>query len=1275
MGRRILAFFLGMIFGIVVLLGGVAGVLYYAATSVTPGDVYPDSGKFLGDFANMSLMDIYAEISKLYKEKIGKVGENGLYYTLGEFLEAYNIDTVKAFGAELHEDILEIPVIELFGGDMNAALGQIRVSAMFRIANLVGVSSGEEGEEQTVMFTEDAIAKVRDYSLADLFNTEKGVPYVFEDLLLSDVFYGFFPADPDDGNAIMWAFGQTSIGKLANGFGGKLLLQFRPNGVFEAMGSLPMRELFGESSPIMSVIFGNSTFGDLIDEDGNLNPDGLLDGVYLGSLVGLQRNEITDVEGYETLYPNGNVLYKEVDGKYVYVIEKDGVAYEAKLQCTVEHEHNSNCYAFVWYKADATEFDENDLATGIYNAIADVTVADLMSGDSNALIDRFMDIQLKELLDGQEVSSVIASLGDMTLRELLNEGVDNVYLGTILSNERRQLDEEELAEYTTVVISDGDAPVVVMNADGDIAVVDNGVWYEGKITCGQEEHAHDDVCHPLNPDDNVCGLEEHEHDVNCYKFVWYTDDSFTAERIGAQGYLCNFKLGEINSINSLVQSMTLTDVFGDSVPSLLLGIKDTPIKHLATAINNIYLGEFLEYSRKSVEDVDSSMLTIVYAPNSEGKPDTTQFAYYLYTVGGIALSTNGRDFYKGTLLCSDDTHEHTSKCYAFLWYDSEDKLVEGLMSKLADETVSNLVNLMETIQSLTLKDVLGDDVPDMLKSIENTPIGEISTAIENMYLGDFLGYTRNAVDDSDYVSVGSLANVKQQDENYIMQDGDSWYEAQLNCGEDHSHSEDCFDFVWYDCNNTAANHRHGEDCSIVEGMMGKLANEKVSELGNLSDKIMDFTLRDVMGDKVPDSLKAIQDTKIGELNTAIEEMYLGSFLGYERNPLDDSDYVNVGSLANVKQQGNKYVIKDGKIWYEAKMICNDKSVDHLHERSCFDFVWYTCGDLEHQHDDDCIADGVLGRMTSMKIKDLSADSLKDTVYNTTLGEVIDLSAANGLIRELSDTKIGELSGELNALYVGVAMGFHRNQVEYELKSSDKVITDTNVTHEVKNSIVISNANDNVNYYFLDTQHDRYYEAQLTCVESAHAGDESLHTFTCFGFVWYNCYGAYDESGNYVEHDHSQNDIVKGLNGKISNLRIDELSGAGMTNIATSLTIGDLIDSGMMNLGDTEEERRENEYKFALISCNNANHSFNETIGEGYLQTNNTYTCTIQDFFVYQYAKKSVEQNFTITAEEYWKLAHSDMVRDGELTEEGVAHKEEWKGQSLTDFINTLLGAL
>lgn len=59
-----------------------------------------------------------------------------------------------------------------------------------------------------------------------------------------------------------------------------------------------------------------------------------------------------------------------------------------------------------------------------------------------------------------------------------------------------------------------------------------------ELTCGQEEHTHDDTC-PVDPDtgDFLCGYEEHEHSDDCY-----TTETETEEKL-----VCGYEEGEVLS--------------------------------------------------------------------------------------------------------------------------------------------------------------------------------------------------------------------------------------------------------------------------------------------------------------------------------------------------------------------------------------------------------------------------------------------------------------------------------------------------------------------------------------------------------------------------------------------------------------------------------------------------------------------------------------------------------------------------------------------------------
>lgn len=84
-----------------------------------------------------------------------------------------------------------------------------------------------------------------------------------------------------------------------------------------------------------------------------------------------------------------------------------------------------------------------------------------------------------------------------------------------------------------------------------------------ELTCGQEEHTHDDTC-PVDPDtgDFLCGFEEHTH----------TDDCFTTETETEEKLICGYEEGQVLSdgtaaedgIAALEDTNTATSVAEDS---------------------------------------------------------------------------------------------------------------------------------------------------------------------------------------------------------------------------------------------------------------------------------------------------------------------------------------------------------------------------------------------------------------------------------------------------------------------------------------------------------------------------------------------------------------------------------------------------------------------------------------------------------------------------------------------------------------------------------------
>ncbi len=1393
MGRRILAFFLGTIFGVIFFFGAIAGALIGLAVIPKTGQFIPGGGEFLGDLANMSVYEIAESVSKLYKDKVGVQDENGNYFTLGQFCEYYNIDPSQLFGGkQVRSEILEIPIFDLFAED--GGTNKLKVSVIPALVNMFVDNGTDEEGNPIPFFSEELMNKLSAHTIAELMG-ENGIATVFEEVRIAEVAMGMLPLEQTEDNALMWAVGQAKLGALiGGGLNGNILREFKEGGAFDELGKMPIVAMLGDSSQYLNAFIGNNAIADMIDDEGNLNPDDIINGVYLGDIVSLHRKEINDLADYDnTEYQNDNLtLYRNDDGDYA-LVNTDGVAFEARFNCNIEehthtaecgdpdnytcgkteHTHDIDCYGFAWYDAednaasgiygaiadvtvgmltsgdqdalmskftnipirdllgdsveisgllenfvdytigdlmggevfdglylgqllalsrtevtnpeDYTPIPETNVrkasdeyikldgdvwykakltctideqehvhnddcfgyewktelgedASGIYAALADITVGMLMGGDSDVLMDKLTNIPLRELLAGQEMSGVFESIADMTIGELINGGIDNMYIGQLMGFSLEEIakpDGDVVPLYKTEPHDDGDkvAKYVILSGEGEVLglSMDGKTWYKGKVTC-TKQHAHTEDCG--DAPDYTCGKEEHEHNVaGCYGFVWENGDDEVKDLTEV---LANKQINDLTDINGVINDLTLSQVMGgeENIPSQLRALKDTTVGNLASAVEQLRVGDMLGYTQTDDgwNDAAGEPVTGVMAKLADntvadlGTLDVMDFT--LGEVMGDAIPSQLKglenaklnemeqainDLYLGVML-GYTQGDGTDGDY--VWTKEDGSVVDGMMAKLANKKVSELGDLNETIQTFTLSDVLGDSVPSMLASIKDTQIKDLDSAIDNMYLGDLLQYTK----------------------------GDG----------------------------VEGNFEWSKDGTEVVGMMAKLANKKVSELGDLDKTIQTFTMRDVLGENIPSPLASLADTPLGELSGAIDQMYLGNLLQFKRRPVFEADYTTdvVSDLIKSKNTDGsvEYALNDGGVWYEALLTCTktehkhdpaichgstDEEADcgklaHTHGAECFIVLWYQeCTDA-HSHDGEWSEEGksyvpannLLGRMAHLKISELDSKGITSVVYDTELGEVLELdNNSNPLLRELGAIKIGELNGELDGIEVGVAMGFQRKEVDRQAKEQEQSaqwehkFTDMDTKHHRDEVFKDKDGN----WYIYDIKHGIYFEAQLICDKPNEHSGEEMHTFECFGYVWYDCkdYGTTD-LGEHVhgvpgEHPCTR---VKGLNEKMSNLRIDELNADKMTTLATNLTMGDLIDSEMIKLEEKD---------ICLLSI---------------LFDKSEDGCTPVNYMI-------KGNNDPVT---YWKSKHDSQSPSEE-------HGLEWKQMKLGDFISTLIDTL
>lgn len=718
---RVLAFFLGMIFGIVFLLGSLGLGVYLAVTKVTPADISQETA-VLGDLANMSLLDIYKDLSTLYSQKIGVADQNGKYYSLGDLCTQYNIDSQNLFGVSLSDDLLEVPVFEFFSATTDSqgnngvqrALKQIKVSAIPSLLNLF-----VKNEDGSAIVNDNVMEELSNYNIVELMTKEQGIAYVFENITFSQLLPENFPSDPNGDNALMWAVGQSSVGKLYTALGSNdsLFLQLKEGGALETLGQMEVTDLLGSEAGTLSSLFGDTLVVDLVGENGEINVDDIINYTYVGSLLGCIRNEITDTNGYNVFATseNGTVWVKTENEKQHFVKEEKGKFYEAELTCTEQHDvHGYDCYGFVWYNSSVLPSDHpctpdeelikdglhHSKVSSLYGAFVNLRIADITGGSFDAILDKVKDLTISEIVNG-EVSGILANFADMTVGELLDGGLEDMYLGSFLGYARTQADSSAVTGVTT--LPDG---TKVGFANGNTVMSDDGkTWYLAQQTC--EQHA--------------------DHTRDCYRYVW-TDGSAAVE--GLMAKFSDKKVNSLGDMSDMLQQLTLAEVLGEeNLTGIFRQLANVPIGQISAEIDNIYIGTVLEYTRKQVADIS-------------GYTAVDDVADVLQNNGEF-VRKDGDVWYEAKLDCTE-SHVHNSDCYGFVWYTDETcvQAVSGLEAMLSNATINTIGDRLK-LENFTLAKLgIGDD-NNILAYLQDVPLSEIDTQLNTMKLGVALGYTLN----------------------------------------------------------------------------------------------------------------------------------------------------------------------------------------------------------------------------------------------------------------------------------------------------------------------------------------------------------------------------------------------------------------------------------------------------------------------------------------------------------------------------------------------------
>lgn len=994
-------------------------------------------------------------------------------------------------------------------------------------------------------------------------------------------------------------------------------------GMFSAFAGLTIGDLTGGGN-FVNTILNKLTLGDVLQADlpsmleslkdtPILQLKGAIETTSVGNLIGFTHYEVDINESGWTPIIESSV-YQDTDGHFA---KADGNKYYlAGLSCKdTTHDHIADCYSYIWYGKDGVT-----PLTGIQKVLADKTINDL--SDFGAIL---KDVTLGDVLE-DELPSMLESLKDVKIGELSAE-LEKMYVGNLLKYKRSEntgtLDESSEKEYRDV---DDNVVGYIATIGGKIVIsADGETWYDGKLICKEYEHTCDDSC------EEDC-TKEHTHGFDCYSYLWYkecTDSKCThsdttnhkefdeiqfIEVTGAENIIAGKTINDLQNLDDVMNELTLADVFGgeDKVPSILRSIANTKVGNLDTAINTIYVGEFFGYEH------GDKILVCNKEEHTHTDDCGTEGAYTC----GKEQHTHNDDLgsadccYEKKLVCEITSlgHIHDASCYiyGYEWWErtcnkddvighthctatidhvhdeSADccyKKATGITAKIANERLDTLSDIGETVKTFTLRDVLQDSVPDMLTSIADTPIGELDSALDELYVGEMLGYTKGDPDGTrtlDCHTEGHTTTTHTEEECYYA------------------------NYKWF----------NGE--TQVDGMMAKIANKKVGNLGTIGDDIQSYTIVDILGKKNDDSalIKALYDTPVGEIGSTMNNIQLGTAMGYYRNPISCTDT----SEGHVHSDDCSYEKVDGKfVWYQKCEGCTDATHTHV----------YIDGNT-------CVKVGA----PQSAFVNSTLSGIGDDISGIKLGELVNIDdESSSMLRALKDTPIDGIGNAINTMALGTSMGFVRREIA-DTTSYTAVITD-----KIKANGTGTDA------LFVKELDGKWYEAVLSCKDSHTHGDD------CYDFVWYEKCTLVDHTHSSScptdcttkEHSHST-DVeiegekylkVTGLNAKMANLTVQTMGGNAFVEIVDGLSMRDLIDSGVLTFDEEEK------YKLAIMSgcCSSCNLS-------GYIMYKTTHTSS------------------TTPAQDYFNSCHSTMSE-----EERITHRDQWQDCTLNDFITNLLNGI
>lgn len=880
---RIISLCLAFVLGFFSAFGAIAGGIYLAYSKVSIDKINEWGERFGFYIPTDDFVDQEAEkpiTSLSIQELLAEMqGLGGSPLTLNQMINRYGLIVPSDVTDKIPDSIMnDIPFVKLFTSEgIDSALNTVTVTEFLDLIpeNIASTIISNPLRDE---LSDNTLSEIIKLNMGGIF---EGIQLGYVTMVAYEMdengVYQVVMSDPSN-PTLLELVAPLDLGGIINAVsnGEGSVLQVVENSI----GDVVITSLFGTSMKdidALSNLLGEATIGDMIVQDpatGEYTFD------VMAAMEGKKVGSLLGYKETEITDEGGktSTVWKEEDGK-----EVKGVV--SKI---------SDYYI--------TDFIEGKISTD--TLLDGLTIADILayekredlpiylSTDSDTSIEGTITVWYQE--DGQQVDKIMGAFAGMTLDEISTSISSDLYLSDILGYY-----EYNNEWYTWEVKGER---IVLTSASGIMAeIADTPVGDLSSIEGKLKDMKIGDLLgnKPVYTDETKTKIDHWE-------------DSKGEKITGITATLSDLTINELSDGNKLqdtIDDMRIADVMGytekedgwyqgdKKVTGVMASLADSKVGDLSTDINNMQIGKMLGHTPVYT---DESNKKIDHWEDSDGKPITGIMASFAnLTVDDMSDNSKVQDAIQDIKVADVMGLKQNENG---IWLDSEGNPASGIMSAIADTKVGDLSSKMQEIKigemlghtPVYKKDSEGNEIIDYWKDsngnkvtgvvgvLADTSVADLNERLNNVTVGEVLGFEYNDSEKKWYDGAesakgvtGALAGTKLNELNNALNS--------LKIGEVAGYTYNESDKKWYDGETPAT------------GIMAQLADLTVDQLTNndtLTEKIGNVTLADTLGykkntsdewcdksgEKLTGIMAALADKPINQMNTAVDDLTLNDVI-------------------------------------------------------------------------------------------------------------------------------------------------------------------------------------------------------------------------------------------------------------------------------------------------------------------------------------------------------------------------------------------------------------